>query len=181
MASTILHMLEEEHRTLGRVLRLMRRQLDRLARDGDADFEMLGEIAHYIRNYPDLFHHPKEDLVFRRLRLRDAGAAAVVERLLEEHRHVAGMTDDLSRLIDEARVQPGRRPALQAAAEAYIDFQQRHMECENTDALPRAQAALLPGDWEEIAGLVEGEEDPLMSKAGLGQYSRLRDRIFAGH
>ncbi|MBT8078219.1 MAG: hypothetical protein KJO31_06560 [Gammaproteobacteria bacterium] len=40
--------------------------------DGHApDFRLLHDIGGYLSGYPDQVHHPKEDLIYRRLRKSD--------------------------------------------------------------------------------------------------------------
>ena len=84
--------LQLDHRNMTRLLRLLRSELEG-SRAGDTlDFDLLGSVMEYTLHYPDLFHHPKEDLVYRRILLRDPASASRVGDLLQEHAHLADLT-----------------------------------------------------------------------------------------
>ena len=39
-----------------------------LCENGDeSDYQLMKDIMHYMRHYPDLFHHPREDVLFGEL------------------------------------------------------------------------------------------------------------------
>jgi hemerythrin-like domain-containing protein len=54
------------------------------ARD-PADYELMLDISLYMTHYSDTLHHPKEDIVFARIKSRDASASATIEELTTQH------------------------------------------------------------------------------------------------
>jgi hemerythrin-like domain-containing protein len=49
----------------------------------------MSDILYYMIHYPDLFHHPREDVIFSRLMERDPSVAQGVEELARQHRVIA--------------------------------------------------------------------------------------------
>ena len=73
----MLRRLRQEHASMARLLDVLERQIA-VFRDGeDTDYDIIEAIAGYCLTYPDLCHHPKEDLVYRALRAIDPEAADV--------------------------------------------------------------------------------------------------------
>ena len=71
MTPSILNDLSTDHARIAKVLDELERQLDILADAGKPDYEVVRGAVEYLLVYPDQFHHPKEDLIYRRLRARD--------------------------------------------------------------------------------------------------------------
>ena len=63
-----------DHVNFGRLLNLLEGQLQLLHDDGSPDYELMLDIMYYMTHYSDLLHHPKEDIVFARIKARDASA-----------------------------------------------------------------------------------------------------------
>ena len=71
----ILDALSADHKDMALLYDLIGREL-RVFKNGELpDYELVKKILDYCLAYPDQCHHPKEDLVFRKLRARDPAAA----------------------------------------------------------------------------------------------------------
>ena len=68
-----MRMLRSEHRNIASLLELLERQVHLLEKNRDPDLRLIIEIVDFFRSFPDLHHHPQEDLVLRRLRRRAEG------------------------------------------------------------------------------------------------------------
>lgn len=171
--------LRREHSNIARLLDLLERQVELLESAGAPDYSLMLEIMEYTLNYPDLYHHPKEDLVFRKLIERDANAAAAARELIEEHEALGRATrefaDTLRNVSLDAEVP---RAHVIARAREYIDLNRRHMEKEETNVFPLALQSLEAGDWAEIEAARAPGEDPLFGGALERQYDALRESIF---
>jgi len=53
-----------EHANFSKLLDLLERQVASFHDGGSPDYELMLEIMYYMTHYPDVLHHPKEDLVF---------------------------------------------------------------------------------------------------------------------
>ena len=175
-----IRIIRDEHRSLAAVLHglqyLVRNIRFHLA---EPNFALLRAMVHYIDAFPEQFHHPKEDqYLFRRLRMRDPAAAALLDRLHEDHRIGA----DKIRRLDQALAryeQDGDEgfAAFAAIAGDYAAFHWDHMRREETEALPLAEQFLTSADWEEIDAAFMGHTDPLFSDDAVDRYEALFRRI----
>ena len=68
--SAVMHDLHQDHRTIHELLGLLARELDAVSDVIGGDFELMRDIMVYMTRYPDHTHHPKEDLMFERMRER---------------------------------------------------------------------------------------------------------------
>ena len=127
---------------------------------------------------PDRYHHPREDIAFDCLVKRDAGLAALVEHLKEEHRLIAAAGDSLHQLLAEASEGAiVSREKIDSAAQAYLVDYRRHIASEELTVMPRALALLTPEDWALVAHAVPAAIDPLFGEEADNSYRELRRLI----
>jgi len=81
----IIERLSREHRNIETLLAVLERELEIFDRGDRPDYKVIRAIISYFELYPELYHHPLEDLVFAKLKLRDPAAAAKVGNLTLEH------------------------------------------------------------------------------------------------
>ena len=161
-----------------RLLRLLRSELEG-SRAGDTlDFDLLGSVMEYTLHYPDLFHHPKEDMVYRRMVARDPTAAARVGDLLQEHAHLAELSRQFAAALhNRANDVEMPRRWFEKLMETYITTNEHHIAEEERVFLPLAMVTLSDADWVELDDRVAGASDPLFGGKLAGEYRRLHDRI----
>src|SRR3974390_1544414 len=82
----IIDLLRQEHRNIEKLLLVLERELEVFARGERPDYEVVQAVIEYFQVYPDAYHHPQENLVFEKLKLRDSATAANVGDLVAEHR-----------------------------------------------------------------------------------------------
>ena len=81
----IIERLSQEHRNIEKLLAILERELEVFDRGDRPDYEVIRAVISYFEVYPEVYHHPQEDLVFAKLRTRDPVAAAKVGDLAHEH------------------------------------------------------------------------------------------------
>lgn len=176
MTDTIL-LLRMEHHNAADLLTLIERQLER---DDEMDLKLLKSVADYFIDYPEQCHHPVEDLVFRKLRARDASRAAKVEELLEDHRAISELTRRFAQVLEEPVVDAqGRTTDLREVLRQFVDHYRRHMSEEEKVFFPAALAALTVGDWAEIEYDLFDRKDPLFDPDVEDRFRMLREEIEA--
>lgn len=167
-----------EHRKLARLLDTFERMIRSAAARQDVDGPLLHSIAGYFAAYPGLCHHPKEDLIYRRLYERDAVVARAVGGVVEEHEQLERRSRDLTTLLAEGLTGEGiASPLLLAAAADYIARSRRHMAFEEAHFLPTAARVLSEDDWAEIDFAVFDHADPLFSEAIERRFEALRQDL----
>jgi hemerythrin-like domain-containing protein len=71
----LLEILREEHRSIETLLGVLERELNIFDRAERPDYEVVQAVIEYFEDYPDCCHHPKEDVVFAKLKHRDPAAS----------------------------------------------------------------------------------------------------------
>src|ERR1700726_820799 len=96
----IIERLSQEHRNIEKLLAILERELEVFDRGDRPDYEVVRAVISYFEVYPELYHHPQEDLVFAKLRTRDPVAAAKVGDLAGEHHKGAEGVARVSHAVD---------------------------------------------------------------------------------
>jgi|SRR4051812_39956934 hemerythrin-like domain-containing protein len=178
MASSLIASINEEHRIIAKLLHLIDRQVMLFAESASPDLDLLRLIMEYTQSFPDLYHHPKEDAIFAKLKMREPALTAQVDRLLEDHRNMQQVSRKFAllvqQLIDDATMP---RDAFIKAAVDYVDFQRNHMMREFTEVLPAASRVLTAEDWAELEAAADHGIDPLTG--GKEHFQRLGELLLS--
>lgn len=174
----ILRLIQEEHNNLRRLLDVLRRQIEEF-RDGKTpDYRLIQSILEYSLEYSDLYHHPKEDLIFARLRERNPDAINAVNDLEEEHRKLASRTrafaEAINNICDGAELS---RDRVRSMAEDYLQASENHMKMEDETIFPIAEKYLTAEDWEAIAAEAADRDDPLFGPQVEALYQALHEEV----
>jgi hemerythrin-like domain-containing protein len=174
----IIERLSQEHRNIERLLAILERELEVFDRGDRPDYEVIRAVISYFEVYPEVYHHPQEDLVFAKLRMRDPVAAAKVGDLAREHRKGAERLHRVAHAVENV-LADGEilRQTVDTIVRDFITHERRHMMMEDRDFFPAALKALKPQDWKEIASAVTGHKDPLFSDVAEDQFDGLRAHI----
>lgn len=156
--------IKDEHRAISAVLHGLR-YLAQQSLDANVqpDFDVFRAMIHYIDEFPERLHHPKEEkYLFARLLERSPGSAQLVGELSKEHLAGAQLIRDLEREVHYFEEHwPGGASSFKAAVDAYADFHWSHMRKEEAQVLPLAQREFNAADWEEITEAFEANKDPV--------------------
>ena len=74
----VIDILRQEHRNIETLLLILERELGVFARGERPDYEVVHAVVAYFQVYPDAYHHPLEDRVFEKLKVRDSAAASKI-------------------------------------------------------------------------------------------------------
>src|ERR1700748_2572343 len=96
----IIERLSQEHRNIEQLLAILERALEVFDRGARPDYKVIHAVISYFEVYPEVYHHPQEDLVFAKLRTRDPAAAAKVGDLAREHQKGAQLLRRVARVVD---------------------------------------------------------------------------------
>jgi hemerythrin-like domain-containing protein len=174
----IIERLSREHRNVETLLAVLEHELEIFDRGDRPDHQVIRGIIYYFELYPELYHHPLEELVFAKLKLRDPTAAAKVGDLTLEHQKAAERLRRVGQAVQ--RVLADReipRQNVDRVVRDFIESERRHIMMEDRDFFPVALKALEAQDWTEIASASIDPEDPLFHEAAEETFSALRARI----
>jgi hemerythrin-like domain-containing protein len=152
-----------EHVCFKQLLYLMQREVDVFHTGERPNYELMYDIVSYLRDYGDLFHHPREDVAFARLAKHCPDMKLALARLGHEHRVIAHAGETLQRQIEAilggAMVQ---RAEVEIVAATYLVYYGSHIAKEEEDILTRAALHLTKEDWKAVKDAAPGGPDALL-------------------
>lgn len=170
--------IKADHANFARALKVLDREVERFAHGGDPDFELIEMAVDYLGDYPDLCHHPKEDLVQDRLKARAPEVAEIMGDLRDEHRRLAELVKKFTKVVDKVLLDTEMpRDEFTEAATEFLDFFRSHMLMEELRFLPAAERALTPEDWAEIDAALVAAADPVLTADDSAPLKRLAREI----
>lgn len=174
-----IRIIRDEHRSISAVLSGLI-ELVRLARQPGMQprFAAFRAMIHYIDEFPERLHHPKEDhFLFARLAERAPETRPLLEELRQEHLRGAQLVRELESALLAYEVEGARAlPAFDAAVSAYAQFHWDHMSKEEERVLPLAEKHLTQADWRWIEEAFAGNRDPIADMRER-DFEKLYDRI----
>jgi hemerythrin-like domain-containing protein len=167
-----------EHANFATLLNLLESQLDFFHKGESPDYELMLNIMFYITNYPDVLHHPKEDLAFARIKEREVNAGPIVDELTAQHARLKEGGNTLVHALDDiVNGSITSREHVEGPGRAYVADFRRHMEREETAILPLAARLLRNRDWAAIDAAIRQIDDPVFGTHGEERYAALRRQI----
>jgi len=126
--------LREEHLNFGKLLDLLDAELALFHQGESPNYELMLDIMFYMTHYPDMLHHPKEELAFAKLTRRDAGLRSAVEELTRQHELLresgAKLVVELEDIVNGSIVS---RQEVEGPGKAYVENFRGHMEREEAE------------------------------------------------
>ena len=170
----LLQELREDHRNMANILEMLDELVHQVEAGDDPDFGLLGEIMRYMIVYPDAIHHPKEDLMYSRLRERRPDLAEGLEDVEADHLAIAELG---ARLRDDVEaVNAGtavRRGTIIADADKYALRLRSHMQWEEQDLFRRIDIMLDEEPQEFDVSRYAHTKDPVFGLEAESGFSRL--------
>jgi len=176
-----LAIIEDEHRAITAVIEGLRHVLAEM-RAGTMPPEptLVGAMFHYIEQFPERLHHPKEDdFLFERLRARRPDAAPLLDSLQREHAIGRERFGQLLRHYERFVADPSTIGTFADAVDRYADFHWKHMRREEDEVMPLAAQALTADDWAGIDAAFASNADPIVGVDARKAFRELFRRLVA--
>jgi len=178
--SDLLAEFRADHAAMSRLLDLLAHQVDVFFAGDEPDWPIVESILEYNLSYPDVFHHPKEELVLEKLKLRDADAATIIGDLEIEHESLAAKGRRFFAAVRNVMDDPALpRGWFAAIANEYIGDMRRHMQLEEVIFFPIARQTLKAEDWADVDTRLKRSLGPLRASGVDDRFARLRAEILA--
>lgn len=178
--ANIIEQIRAEHGNMAKLLDALERQIAIFDQGGRPDYEIILGITDYFLDYPDRCHHPKEDLLARKVIEGADNAASPLHKLEAQHEELALLTHRfhqyVRRVLDEAELP---RHDFVRAAKEFTASQRHHMQMEEEHFLPLAESTLSPDELAAIDSELLLETDPLMDPGSEARYATLREAILS--
>jgi hemerythrin-like domain-containing protein len=174
----IIDILLEEHQNIEKLLLVLEHELEVFDRSGRPDYEILQTIIQYFQDYPESCHHPKEEMIFEKLKARDAAAAGRFGDVEAEHGAETRRLRSFARAVDSVLAdQEFLRESFHLAVHDFIEHQREHLKKEERLLFPAALKALQPVDWAEIDARLDDRKDPLFDSVVEEKFHNLQKTI----
>ncbi|WP_315785280.1 hemerythrin domain-containing protein [Bradyrhizobium sp. SZCCHNPS1003] len=174
----IIEALLQEHENLEKLLSVLEHELELFDHNRRPDYDILQSIIAYFEDYPQRCHHPKEEMIFDKLRERDPAAAAAYGDVDDEHeteaRRLRGFADAVNAVLSDQEI---LRESFHAAVHQFIDSQREHLRKEETLLFPAALRTLSAEDWADIDARMSDRKDPLFDGDVVEKFHNLERTI----
>lgn len=160
--------IRKEHQNMTRLLDLLDRQIDLIENAVQPDYDLIKEIVDYFLTFPDLYHHPKEDLIFRKIKRRAPELTSNLFDLEAEHEHVSERLHTFTRALVNVMLEAEiPRDSFVSSAREFIDGERQHMADEEKYFFRLALDTLADDDWADIDAAIANFSDPLDAEPTL--------------
>ena len=176
--TNIVMLLQMDHDNMAKLLDVVRQQVANMARGNRANYSLLESAFDYLLGYPDQCHHPKEDLLYRKLLSRCPEMEESLSDLVSEHKNLGRLAVSLNRAIRESLRDPrAANEGLATRLRGFLDFYRHHMIMEEQRFFPAALQLLSHDDFKEINFSLFDQADPLFNRENEERFADLRDEI----
>ncbi|MCB1750054.1 MAG: hemerythrin domain-containing protein [Gammaproteobacteria bacterium] len=174
--STVLDLLHRDHVGIAALLDILAAETERMRRpDGDADYQLMLEVADYFIHFPDALHHPCEDRVYELLATRASDLAPELATLRGEHEQIGVLGHRAHDLLKAATAgQMVSREAILDACDEFLTVQRRHLDLEEAHLFPAAGRRLSEDELRAAAASCGRDVDDPDRLAPDARYTRIR-------
>lgn len=169
---------QAEHANYHKLLDLLQSQTELFVHGEQPDYELMSDIVYYMTQYPDRFHHPREDVAFRQLLARDPTMESVVSELAGQHRRISEsgviLAADLNAAAAGAMM---TRATLEADVRKYVAFLKDHMNIEECEIFPRLAELLAETDWFLVDSAIHFVADPIFGDSVQERFRTIHRQI----
>lgn len=173
--------LREDHARFSRVLSMIGRDARRLVDEPEAVLPLFAEAVDYVVSFQNVYHHPREEIMFARIAEKSESLATAASNLSREHQATADAGKELLSLMERASRGPSAGPDRERLArtlERFARSMRGHIAQEEEIFYSQAWTEMTPQDWEGLAGSAAAI-DPLDGTED-GRYPLLAEYVAEG-
>jgi hemerythrin-like domain-containing protein len=168
--------LHKDHVNFSRLLKVLSEKTTALKEDRIPNYDLMRDVLDYLENYADLYHHPKENLIYSFHLKRSTSGKETFEQLMQEHVELKQLTVQLYRAVDgllHGEILPKEKFIEQLSE--FVARQRQHLDTEESEIFPLLEKSLTADDWKQIEKTMPKQTDPLFDKVER-QYEALYER-----
>jgi len=167
--------LHRDHIHIAKLMDILEKEFQKIENIHNPDYVLMLDVMHYMTHYPDMFHHPKEDLVFAKILERDVSQRDAIEKLEEEHKLLYKKGLELREMLETASSELAMVPrdVVIERGREYVQLLRSHMSLEEGQVFPLAGDLITDEDSDEIEKHLESPGDPLFGEAVADAYEVL--------
>lgn len=167
-----------EHANYRKLLDLLEAQTGIFARGEQPDYGLVADTVHYLTQYADRFHYPREDFAFKRLAQHLPEAARLIDVLARQHRAIekggTTLAAELAAVVGGVMLV---RSALVGDVSRYVTILRRQLEKEEREIFPQLAAQLTDEDWFLVDSAIHFNADLLSGESEQARFRTIRRQI----
>lgn len=173
--SQVMTELHRDHIHIAKLMDILEREFQKIENIHNPDYVLMLDVMHYMTHYPDMFHHPKEDLVFGKMLERDVSQRKAIEKLEQEHQLLYKKGLELREMLETASSELAMVPRdiVIERGKEYVQLLRSHMSLEEGQVFPLAGDLITDEDSDEIEKRLQSPGDPLFGEAVADAYEML--------
>jgi hemerythrin-like domain-containing protein len=181
MTAEVVRILRREHANMTALLDTLEDELGAIEHDGHPDYDVIRGVINYFLSFPDIYHHPKENLIFERLEARDPDTAGAIGNLRTHHEQLSARARAYGEAIGAASGDASApRHAFIGWGRAFLALQRDHIAMEERLLLPAAERAFTEADWQVVQAAMTDRDDPLLDESVGEHFDAVSARILGG-
>ena len=178
MKMPIMDKLHDDHKNYAKLLNLMETLLADQKKGSDQGYFELYLIMKYMTNYPDIFHHPYEDIIFEEVEMMPDVDKNEIEKLKAEHKKIydasKALLDELDAVVNDHIVEKDR---IQELAELCSSSLRDHMNTEEAKVFPMINDKMTQASWNKISDSLKQVNDPIFDGSASDEYKLVFEQI----
>ncbi len=173
------NIIKKEHRNLAAVLYSIEQLVEEIEQGKQANLSVFHGLFTYIDRFLNRYHHPKEnDFLFPLVLKRSADSKPLIEELDRQHKEGETLFIDMLKALSAFEFSGKNEfPLFRDAVHRYAEFENRHIDIEEQQLMPLAEACLTEDDWQQINEAFTANEDPMYGNHWSGEFSALFDKL----
>ena len=177
--SDALMLLGIEHEHIGQVLDVLDRQLDLIKNGEQTDYKLIELAIDYFLTFPDTCHHPKEDLLFKRVMTHNPDELGIMGNIILEHKELNQLTHRVRHELNSKSASSVVANNIESTLRSFVNYYRHHIEIENKIFFPYVLENLSQEEFDAIDFDLFDQEDPLYDNETEGLFARLHNEILA--
>jgi hemerythrin-like domain-containing protein len=178
MKMPVMEQLHKDHINYSKLLDSLETYLEELRQGGDKGYLEMRQIMDYMTRYPDIFHHPYEDIIFDEACKQEGDLVPLISDLISEHRKLktASVTlcEDLDAVISGHIVE---KKKIWNDTSDYIALLRDHMNREECEVFPKINEVMTVEHWDNVRGGLDHVKDPIFGEVVSKEFKSLYDKI----
>lgn len=174
----VLNSLQTEHAYMQSLMVVLQQQTDLLEQGLQPDYALMSMVVDYLDSVSDASHHPRENILFKKLLHIDPGSKAAVEPLITAHEAIEQKTDNLLESLKAALAKdsPANVDQVRRQANDYLKHLKKHLSSEER-LYALIAAKFSHQDWLSILDKLQPQEDPVFGRRPDERYHRLYEHL----
>ncbi len=174
--------LHQDHLNICRLLTVLEQAVSDISDEQPVNYQLIRDVLNYMASVSDVYHHPKEDIIYQYYIVYRADTGTpVTDSLQQQHVEIVQFGHALLQMIDmilmDAVIPLDK---VKSDLEQYISVQKSHLDYEEAIVFPLLRSRLTEDDWRNLEQnwSQKTAHDPLFGPEISETYRNLYQQLF---